>query len=232
MPWITVEEPYAKPPKVASIGQRPEWSAPLTIDRGWAEFDEVAVPSTSEPDFDGCDELTVRESSVSGLAFGGEQHDLAIEVQRSQLEGCDLSGQSIRTIRGSRVTACKMIGTDFSAGTIADTVFEHCILRYTNLRMAKLSRVEFIDCTFDDVDCYQMEAEDVTFPGSTLSAVSLDSLTATRFDLREASEITLSAITRLDGCLVSEHQLAGLAHSLAMAAGIQVEQIDDEEPGH
>ncbi|MGH1490347.1 MAG: pentapeptide repeat-containing protein [Acidimicrobiales bacterium] len=230
MPWITVDEPFAKPPRVVEVSQKPEWAPPLSVDRGWAELSGVTVSGDPALDLGDCQELTIEDSALTGIAVGGEGSSISVEIYRSHLDGCDLSGRSIRNVRGTRLTACKMIGTDFAGGVIADTIFERCVLRYANLRMAKLSRVQFVDCSFDEVDCYQMEAADVSFPGSTLVAVGLDSLNANRFDLREANEITLSAITRLEGCLVSEHQLAGMAHSLAMAAGIQVErEIDDQD---
>ncbi len=232
MPWITVEEPFAKPPRVAPPGRHPEWTGPLSLDRGLAELDDVAVSVGAEIDFGECLELEIRESTVDGLVIQpgqGPNQEMLVRIHRSHLEGCDLSGRTVQSVRGSRFTACKMIGTDFSGGTIDDTVFERCQLRYANLRMARLSRVSFVDCSFDDVDCYQMEAEHITFPGSQLSAVNLDGLKAEAFDLREAGEITLSGVTRLDGCLVAEHQLPGMAHSLAMAAGVQVERPPDDD---
>lgn len=225
MPWVTVEEPFAKPPRVAKAAQRPEFSGQLSTDRGWADLEDVSVSPSSDLALDDVEELAIKDSSLSGVVLSSDR--LTVEVHRSHLQDCDLSGLSIRSVRGSRFVSSKLIGTDFSGGTVADVVFERCVLRYANLRMAKLSRVAFIDCTLDDVDCYELEASDITFPGTELTAVSLDSLKADNLDLREATQIELTKITGLEGCLVAEHQLIGLAHSLAMAAGVQVERHID-----
>jgi uncharacterized protein YjbI with pentapeptide repeats len=233
MPWITVDEPFAKPPRVPIPDPRPTFSGPIDTDRGLVEFEAVTVEGT-EVDLTGCNELEIRETTFTGSTFSSLDDDRRpdLRIHRSHFSGCDLSGQVIRNVRSSRFSACKMIGADFSGGTVADVVFERCILRYVNFRMATLSRVEFIDCTFDDVDCYQMEATDVAVPGSSLSVVNFDAVAATRFDLREAKEIIFSAVGRLDGCLVAEHQLPGLAYSLAMAAGVQVErELDEHDEG-
>lgn len=224
MPWIDVEEPYAKPPKTNEVPSDDVWSPPLAIDRGWAELTDVTVTADSGLDPADCDELTVRHSSLTGISLTPEHGGLAVEALHSELHGCDLSQVSIRSLRSCRIADCKLIGTDFSGGTVADVTFERCILRYANLRMAKLTRVRFLDCTLDDVDCYQLVAEDVEVPGTGLSAVNFDGLSATRLDLRSATELSLRAVTDLSGCLVAEEQLPALAYALAMAVGIDVER--------
>lgn len=224
MPWVEVSEPHARPPRVHQTAAGTRWAPPLSIDRGWGELDGVSVDGESGFDVKDCEELTIGDSSLSDVALVESGKALTVDVHRSLLDNCDLSQVEIRSLRASRIVGSKLTGTDFSGGSVADTIFERCLLRYANLRMAKLSRVAFIDCAFDEVDAYQLEAEDVSFPGTTLSAVSFDSLRASRLDLREATEISLTAVTSLAGCLVAEHQLAGLAHTLAMAVGIDVER--------
>ncbi|MGI9597838.1 MAG: pentapeptide repeat-containing protein [Acidimicrobiales bacterium] len=224
MPWVEVDEPHAKPPRVNEVNPRTVWSPPLLIDRGWGELDNVELGTDSGFDSSACGELTIQDSALSDVVLTPQGDELVLEAHRSTLENCDLSQVTIRSLRGTRITGSKLTGTDLSGGTIADTIFERCQLRYANLRLAKLSRVRFVDCLLDDLDAYQVEAEDLTFPGTALRSVGFDGVRATRVDLREATEISFSAVTNLSGFLVAEHQLAGLAQALAMAVGIDVER--------
>ncbi len=224
MPWVEVAEPYAKPPRPKRPGSTSPWSAPLTVDRGWGELADAMVDADSGLDVAGCHQLTITDSSITDVSLAADDPELEVEIVRSELHNCDLSGVKVRSLRAGRVVGSKLTGTDFSGGTVADTVFEGCLLRYSNLRMAKLNRVSFIDCTLDEVDCYGLEAEHVSFPGSGLTDVNLDGLSATAVDFREVANVSFSAVSQLTGCLVSEEQLAGLAHALAMVVGIDVER--------
>lgn len=222
MPWIEPAEPHAKPPRVEAPGPRPRWTGPLSIDRSAADLIDVEVVRPEEFGLDGCDELSVRDSALVGVALSdGGQLDL--DVHRSSLDACDLSGLRIVTIRRSTLTGCKLVGADFSGSTIADVAFHGCAFRYANWRMASFKRVSFVDCTIDEVDGFELTMEDVDLPGTTINDLNVDRLEAIRVDLREASEIGLRAVSGLRGCLISEHQIPALAYSLAMAAGVDIE---------
>jgi len=157
-----------------------------------------------------------------------ESPELNIEILRSVITNADLSRARVQRIIGSRVVGCKFTGADLSAAALTDVIFDGCAFSLTDLRMAKMTRVSFVDCALDQVDAYRLEARDVTVPGSTLRELSLDGLQAERVDLREAAEVSLTIANSLSGCLLAEHQLAGLAHALAFAAGVDVERVPDE----
>ena len=228
MPWIDVDEPYAKTPRLPDIS--PRQMSNLTqgdgwtgLDRGWGELVDVQITADTMLDLSGCLELSIDGCRLSGVAIGGGE-ELELTLARSALDGCDLSQVRIDRVANSRITRCKLAGTDLSACALTDVVFEQCTLSMTNLRMAKLKRVQFVDCTLEEVDAYRLKATDVAVPGSSLTGFNLDGLTAERFDLRHASQISLAVANTLAGCLVAEHQLAGLAHALAFAAGVGVER--------
>jgi uncharacterized protein YjbI with pentapeptide repeats len=199
------------------------WQPPLAVDRAWAELVEVSVPPHSDLDLGGVEELSVTDCILRGTTLSPDT-ERTIEIHRSALTDCDLSGVTIRSLQATRLTGCKLIGADLAGANLTDVTFERCLFRYANLRMAKLRRVGFEDCHLDEVDCYQLQAEHVAFPGSELDAVNLDQLRAERVDLRHAESLLPTTVNDLTGCLVAEHQLAGLAPSLAMAAGIDVER--------
>lgn len=226
MPLVEVDEPHARPPRVPTVRPGGDWAGSLDLDRGWAELSGVRVDGLAAVDLDGCEELTIADSAVIGstLAAGPTPE---VEIRGSVLDGCDLSGARVRSIRASRLVGCKLGGTDLSDGDLVDVVLQRCVLRYTNLRMARLTRVRFDECRLDEADLFQAEATDVDLDGSALVSVNVDRLRATRVDLRGAVELGLAAVGRLDGCLVADHQLPALAPILAMAVGLDLERPSD-----
>ena len=223
MPWIEVDEPHAKPPKLPRFTPGRLWDGPLAVDRGWAEFEGVTVERDVEPELSGCSELTIGASALTGQNLATDV-PLSIECFNSAIVDCDLSRSTVRAIRGSRFEGCKFSGADLSQAALTDVVFERCSFRYTNLRMAKLKRVQFNECHFDDVDGFEMEAVDVNFDGSQLDKLNIDRITATRVDFRGATELVRSGVSRREGCLVAEEQLPALAYGLALAANLDIER--------
>ena len=222
MPLIDADDPHAKPPRIPVVAPGAAWTGPLDVDRGWAELDGVELRGQAI-DLSGCDELSITDGVLSGVGLGAGERPV-VEIRSSTFDGCDLSQARITSIHRSRLDGCKLAGTDLSAAVLTDVVFERCSLRYVNLRMARLTRVGFVDCTFDEVDAYQLEAQDVAFDRSRLSALNVDRLTAIRVDLRGAVELDLRGVGRLDGCLVAHHQLPALAPLLALAVGLDLER--------
>lgn len=204
MPWVEPSEPHARPPRVIAPGapatDLPPWDGVLNLDRGAAELLDVQVARPVEIDLSSCAELSVRDASLTGVSMASGLN-MVLDVHRSTLDGCDLSAVRIATIRASRLVGCKLNGTDFAGTTTADVVFERCTFRCGDWRMARFKRVSFVDCVLDEVDAFEGLLEDVDFPGSRLTGVNVDRLDATSVDLREAIEISLQGVGRLNGCL-------------------------------
>lgn len=219
MPWIDVTEPHARPPKLprASPGRA---TATLIAEDGWAELTDGVVNGDQLLDLPGLTELSIVDCQLTAVTL---PPNVEVELRRTTIDDGDLSQVRFRSMRGARLTGCKMVGTDLSATAVADTILTGCSLRLANLRMATLQRVAFVDCELRDVDAYQLAATDVSFDGSTLELVNVDALEAERVDLRGAAELSLKAASSLRGCLVAEHQLPALAYSLALAAGVDIE---------
>ncbi len=222
MPWVDVDEPYAKPPRVREIDPPNNWDGVVDLDEGFGELIDVTVTRDFNCDLTGCVELTVTDSTLDGVVF--TDPGTVLEARRSQLNGCDLSQAIVRSVVSSRIEGCKLTGSELSGASLQDVVFDRCHFRHANLRMAKLRRVRFVDCSFDDVDCFELNAEDVEFTGSTLERVNVDRLQASRVDLREAKTLGLSGVGSLTGCLIAEHQIPALAYSLVFSVGVGVEQ--------
>lgn len=228
MPWIEVVEPHAKPPRLKPVGLPGRWSGRVLVEDGLVELTGVAVDRTQALDLAGATEVEIGQCTVVGQSLASDTAP-SLECQDTVLEDCDLSRLTIRALRRSRLVGCKLTGTDLSTATVSDVVFERCQLQYTNLRMAKLKRVQFVDCVLHEVDGFELEATDLSFPGSTLQEFNLDRLVATRVDLRDAAELDLTGIGRLDGCLAAEVQLPTLAYAMAAAAGLNIEKPTSSE---
>ena len=71
-------------------------------------------------------------------------------------------------------------------------------------------------------------AEDLDFPGTSLAQVNVDRLQPTRVDFRQVTELGLTGIGSLTGCLVNEYQLPALAYALAHGAGLGIERDPNE----
>ncbi|MCD9625221.1 pentapeptide repeat-containing protein [Rhabdothermincola salaria] len=226
MAWITVKEPFATPPRLTAIGPGdpafPEIEG--TRNQRWAEVDRDGT----EPLPDDLATLRLESCALVGVAFS-HLAGAEIEGHWSSWAACDLSGARVESLRECTIADTKLTGTDLSEADLSDVVFERCVLQLTSLRMARLRRVQFSDCTLVEVDAYQCHMEDVSFDGSEITDLNVDRVTAERVDLRGVRSLGLQAVGRLDGCLVDEAQLAALAHDLAFAVGLDLERPHDAE---
>jgi uncharacterized protein YjbI with pentapeptide repeats len=222
MGWVDIESEVARPPRVATVTPAEIFVGTLDVDRGWAELLDVSVDA-DRLDLGSCSELSITETTMRDVTFD-TSGEVVVEAWRSSFDNTDLSPLRFGSVRSTTFVGCKFVGTDFADGRLENVLFDRCTFRYVNLRMAKLSRVEFRDCTLDDVDVYDATLEDVGFPISRLVKFNVDRVKATRVDLREAAEIDLASLSRLDGFVVGEDQLPLLMYALAFASGLSVER--------
>lgn len=187
---------------------------------GWASLEDAQLDSTT--DLTDCDELELSDCVLDGVDLGATVRPVAIELVRCVLTGCDLSQVRLRALHGTRLVDCKLTGTDVSGVRVRDTELERCHLRYVNLRMGGLERVRFAGCVLDDVDFHEATLTDVAFPLSRLQGVNVDRTSFERVDLREATELGITAVTNLRGVVVRPEQVVDLAWVLAAAAGLTV----------
>ena len=214
---MAIEEPFARRPERAEPRVAGDWSdEPVVVtdldlgELSWQRLESatVDVAGLSHIDIDHCHLKNVTFANAEGTE---------VALTESVIERSDLSRLRMHSVTECRLDGAKLVGTDFSGILTRDTEFDGCVLRLANLRMSKLQRVAFVGCTIEDLD-----AEDVSFDDSALSAFSIDRVTATRVDLRGCTAVGLTGVGRLDGFLVSEHQLFALAPQLADVAGLTV----------
>ena len=223
MGYLTIEEPWARPPERTSPAVGAVWSdtPALSVDfdlgeLSWQRLDSATI------DLDGLGRLDIDHCHLKNVVFVHAE-GTEVFVSESIVEGSDLSRLALVSVAECAINGSKLVGTDFSGNVIRDTDVDGCVLRLANLRMTMLQRVAFAGCTIEDVDAYGAEFEDVSLHDCTVSALSIDRATATRVDLRGSAPLDLTGVGRLDGFLVADDQLFALAAQLAVAAGLTIE---------
>lgn len=222
MPLIKVKEPFAKAPRLSAGRQLPSWDGALEPSRGFAEVSSAALDNVTV-DLSDLERLDLEDCHLTATILDGAADELEISIAGSTVDRCDLSRLRLTVVRQSRFVGVKLTGTDFSGGMVRDVEFVDCMLRLSSFRMAELERVTFSNCIFEDVDAYSAGLIDVAFPESSLNALNLDQTRAVRVDLRHAQLDALKGLARLDGFLIAEHQVPLLAHQLADAVGLGIE---------
>lgn len=222
MGYMVVEEPFARPPERTEQGVAGDWSdTPVVVadsdlgELSWQKLDSATI------DLAGLSRLEIDHCHLKNVTFDNSE-GTEVALAESIVEGSDLSRLQMLGVMECLLSGAKLVGADLSSSLIRDTGFDGCVLRLANLRMSTLQRVAFSGCTIEDLDAYSAEFEDVTFNDCTLSAFSIDRVAAARVDLRGCTTVGLTGIGRLDGFLVSEHQLFALAPQLADVAGLSV----------
>jgi len=220
--YETIDEPFSRRPELNAPGVAGDWSdVPVVVtdldlgELSWQRLDSATI------DLAGLAHIEIDHCHLKSVAFANAE-GTEVGLTMSTIEGSDLSRLHFNSVTESRLIGVKLSGTDFSGASTRDTEFNGCVLRLANLRMSEFQRVTFESCTIDDVDAYAAHFGDVAFDDSALSAFSIDQVTATRVDLRGCTSVGLTAIGRLDGFLISEHQLFALAPQLAHIAGLAI----------
>ena len=219
MPWIDVEEPYARPPRGCGVLSPPD-DAVVDLDDRWGSIDGAALDGPV--DVSACERVDISGSVLSGVTLvTGDEVEL--DVRNCELVDCDLSTLRFRTLAASRLVGCKLSGCDLGGATVRDVEFERCLLRLASFRMTELVRVCFETCMLDDVEMFDARLEHVSFPESTLQSVDIDRARFAHVDLRSATAVDLRSCSGLDGCLLAPEQVHELAFVLALASGASLE---------
>ncbi len=221
MPFVDPEDPFAQPPRVAKHHERPEWDGSLKVADGYAVLRQVHIDRPLP--LNGCHEIELIDCNLSSVSFA-EAPGIELEVNGCHFDTCDLGQITTRTLTRSRFHGCKFIGANLSGSKVQDVAFADSLFRYSNLRMAKYSRVEFDNCQLVEADFYDSTLTNVGFTASELIDVVFDKCQLERVDLRRAKSVGLTSVGDLSGALISNEQVIELAHLFALASGISIER--------
>ena len=221
MPFVEPEHPFAQPPRVPKRKELPDWDGSLQVSDGYAVLRQVHIANPLP--LDGCHELELIDCNLSSVSFA-EAPGIELEVQGCHFDTCDLGQVTSRTLTRSSFAGCKFIGADLSGSKVEDVRFSNGLFRYSNLRMAKYSRVEFGNCQLVEADFYDSTLTNISFDHSELIEVVFDKCKLERVDLRQAKSVALTSVGDLSGALISNQQVMELAHLFALASGIGIER--------
>jgi uncharacterized protein YjbI with pentapeptide repeats len=225
MSWIEVTEPFASPPRAVGPLAEPNADGVVDLEDRWGSILEASL--RGGVDLGPCEQVEIRGSVFRWVTFRA-QPGVELDVTASTFVDCDLTALRFTKLTNTRFEGCKLSGVDFSGGVWRDVLVDRTLVKFSVLRMAELQRVEFRDCTFDDVDAYETSFSNVSMPGTSLRAVELDKARFSAVDLRDAVELDLRSCHRFDGCLLGEEQLVGLVRLFASAAGVSIARPGEE----
>lgn len=222
MPWIDPVDEFAKPPRLnAAATSAAPWDGAIDADEIEARLDGVEIAGTAVTASG--QHLELVECLLTGVTLETDDGG-RIDIVNSTLTDCDLSRAHLGTIRGSRLIGCKLSGTDLGERPVRDAAFERCVLRYTNLRRARLERVAMNDCHMSECDLFEAALDDCSFRGSEIHDMAIERTRFERVDMRDVSTLGLSDPTNLSGCLIDDRHVVQLAYPLAFRAGATVER--------
>lgn len=173
-------------------------------------------------------QATYLDCSLTRLNFGAAESPVNLTGARfsgSKIEDC--RADTLTMPRGSLIHT-EISGTRIGAGVAHDSVWEkvvvaNCRISYLNLREAKLTDVEFRDCTIDEIDLDRAKANRVSFPGSSVGVLQCEGATLGNVDLRGLQPHKISGVHSLRGTTIDEMQLMLFAELFASELGISVE---------
>jgi uncharacterized protein YjbI with pentapeptide repeats len=144
-------------------------------------------------------------------------------VENSNLANLRANSGSMRRVRMSML---RMTGFQWVNGGLRDVLFDDCRLDLSTFRFSKLTDVVFNRCNLTQVDFTNADLGRARFVDCVLAGAQFShaSMTGTRFTRCEL--IDVGGVTALRGAVVEGHNLIALAHTLATALGMTIEQSD------
>jgi uncharacterized protein YjbI with pentapeptide repeats len=214
-----IPQPARREPRPLPVRRQPlPLAGPPEIAGGVAKWEGVRVEgtpaevlATGSAAFFDCD--------LDGLSLAGERIELrlvdctatALDLANAELPGLELT---CSTLRDSR-----LVGAAFG-GVFRDVVVRDCVLDLASLRMCKLSRSEFHDCSLVEAGLYAADLESVLFEGCDLTAADLSGATFAASELRRCSMQDMRGIEALRGARIPLADLLPITPLLADALGI------------
>jgi uncharacterized protein YjbI with pentapeptide repeats len=171
------------------------------------------------------------DSDISDLWLTGARL-LDLDLDRPEcldvrLDDCDVSGAAARdfVVRRMELRRTRLRGVTWTGGQCDDVLVEGCATSELSLRFSRLRRVVFRDCELAGIDLYAVNFEQVRFERCDLSRATLHEATVKSLRITDCDLTGLIGATRLRGAEIDLSDLASLAPSLALEAGIRL--IDD-----
>lgn len=164
-------------------------------------------------------DVVVRGGRWSGVTIEGFQ---ATDVR---FENCDLAGfvlQDDVSLRRVEFVGCRMTGAVFAGANLRDVSFSACVLDDANLRMLEAQDVAFDGCSLIAADLYAAKLRRVQVATCDLRGIDVTKATLADVDLRTSRLEDVKGADALRGATIDSLQVVSVAHSMALALGIRV----------
>ena len=180
-------------------------------------FEDVAFGDVA------ADEASFLDSRLAGCTFGDARlrrarlsASLLEDVGAAALDVVDSTWSDV-VLRRSRIGALVAHGAVLERVTV-----DRGRLDYVNLRRARLTQVQFLDCRVGELDLGTAELSELRFVACEIGKLLLTGATLSDVDLRGAELTAIEGVGALAGARISETQLALLGPALAEHLGIRV----------
>ncbi len=195
----------------------------------------------TEPVVDLSDEITCRGmeiGSASGTATAAEftgcrfmAADLTgTLLRRSAFTDCRFERSNLANLRAersrlTRVTfdATRLTGLHWTDGVLRDVAVTGCRADLTGFRFTRFDGVTFDDCNLSRADFQNADLSGVRFTGCDLTGAQFSQATMTGTRFADCELEGVGGVTSFRGAIVAGHDLLTLAHTLAGALGITIE---------
>ena len=170
-------------------------------------------------------DVVVRGGRWSGVVLDGWR---AFSVA---FEDCDLSGLSLldeAVLQNVTFTRCRLSGANFAGARLRGVTFTGCKLDDMNLRMVDAEKVVIDDAVLVGADLHAVKFNDVRVRGCDLRGSDWSKATLKAVDLRGSRLEDIRGADRLRGVTIDSSQVVPLAHSLAVALELTIEDDYDE----
>ena len=128
------------------------------------------------------------------------------------------------TMSGVVFEDCRLTGMQLAEAQLHEVAFRDCKLDYANVRMAGMTHVTFEDCVLFEADFAHSKLELTRFAACEIRNCEFRGVELSEVDFRGSELVLRGDVRALRGAIVSPLQLAEIAHGLARAAGIRVEE--------
>jgi uncharacterized protein YjbI with pentapeptide repeats len=168
--------------------------------------------------------VAVDQCRFSVAGFGQSVLD-RVRISDSVFQRCDLA--NVRASRGTltRVafSGSRTTGMAWADGLLREVTFDECRMDMAAFRFSTFTNVVFSDCKLTQADFHEADLRGVRFERCDLTGAQFLNAQMEGTRLSTCTLDGVGGVTSFRGATVTSADILGLAHTLASALGIRIE---------
>ncbi|OLE28475.1 MAG: hypothetical protein AUG44_07330 [Actinobacteria bacterium 13_1_20CM_3_71_11] len=208
---------------------------------------EPRLPASLDPaaDLDLEDEIGYRGLDIDGVDLAGRRAG-SVEFEGCRFAAADLSRTALvaatlrdclvdrsnlanlraerSTMLRARLSVSRLTGVQWVDGTVRDVTVSQCRADLASFRFSTFQRVVFEDCNLTRADFTNADVSGVVFRRCDLTAAQFSHATMVGTRFADCALAGIGGVASFAGAVVASGDLAGLAHALAAALDIRIEE--------